>query len=118
MNIKTEVLTKLKSCIEDSAKYIPATVDSIILFGSYARGEQTIYSDLDIAIVRNTGVSRRSNEELNIEDMLQCAFENLLEVNVFYTQTVKLEVAESEWDTNYLIKKEGKLLWSSTAILH
>ena len=117
MNIKTDVIPKLNELVEQLAPNMPDCVDAVVLFGSYARNEQSLYSDLDIAIVRNTANPTRMLEELHVEQTLQ---DNLtpLEVNVFYTQASKVTMADSPWDTNYNIRTEGKVLWQSTATSH
>ena len=88
-------------------------LESIILYGSYARGEQTAESDVDIAVMLRKGYTEHMHDEmvdvvvdyeLDTELMLSIIpinFENYLEwknVLPFYKN----------------IEKEGIVLWKST----
>lgn len=97
-------------------KYIPLLKNhsplfkSAILFGSQARGEATIRSDIDIAIVMNDSsplTPRQRGDLIELSDDI----DTTISINLFFTSTSLLDNAESIFDTNFHIKKEGVLLW-------
>lgn len=69
----TEQLKKIKSCIGQYKKKIPFA----FLFGSWARGEQTPLSDIDMAIFFK---DMRESEKIKVEHQLSLLFDE--QVNV------------------------------------
>ena len=91
-------------------KELNANIDSLILFGSQARGTATITSDIDIAVVANGELPPRTRGELMcLADDMDSRFE----VNLFFTTRDNIENATEFFDTNSHIKKEGVVLWQS-----
>lgn len=105
MNIKTEALPKLKQAINKTTGILPIDVEKLVLFGSYARGEQNIYSDIDIAIVYKDNYTFFRQQEALFQQELQEQFSDNIEINFFRTTENKTGGA------NDFIKKEGITLW-------
>ena len=85
-------------------------VNSLILFGSQARGTATISSDIDIAVVTDGELSLCARGELlSLGDEIDVRFA----VNLFFTTKTALENATGDFDTNKYIKEEGVVLWPS-----
>jgi len=83
-------------------------VKSIILFGSHARGDSRLSSDIDIAIVSNNSLSHESR------GLIRCILDELhetVEINPFFTKQEYIEKANDYFDTNFYIKNEGIILW-------
>jgi predicted nucleotidyltransferase len=83
-------------------------VKSLILFGSQAKGEAMLSSDIDIAVVMDKpltsyerGVLRNLGEEID----------DRLKVNLFFTNPQNLKEAVGIFDTNKYIRDEGLILW-------
>ncbi|MBQ6441496.1 MAG: nucleotidyltransferase domain-containing protein [Lachnospiraceae bacterium] len=89
-----------------------ASLDRVILYGSYARGEQTEESDVDIAVI----LKGRNTEKMH-DDLLDIVVDYELDLEV------TMSVVPIEY-TNYLewnkvlpfyknIEKEGIVLWQA-----
>ena len=76
-----------------------------VLFGSYARSEAVITSDIDIAIVAEDplSVDRAKLREVTESSDIVC--------DLVYTTHEALASATRELDVNYWIKKEGIVIW-------
>ena len=85
-------------------------VDSIILFGSQARGTAKISSDIDIAVVMNESLTARERGKLLC---LGDEIDEHMVTNVFFTTRQALDKASDVFDTNTYIKEEGVVLWQS-----
>ena len=90
-------------------------VCKIFLFGSFARNEETIYSDVNLALVSigNRQVPRGASHDFKdaVEDELQKYNRT---VGWFTTNEYKLETSTEIFNTNTRIKEEGVLLWNRT----
>ena len=83
-------------------------VESLILFGSQAKGTATISSDVDIAVVMKKPLDAASRGNL------RCLGEYInpnIVTNLYFTTTEALENPQHHFDTNTYIKKEGIVLW-------
>ena len=83
-------------------------IDSLILFGSQARGDAILSSDVDIAVVMKTPLT---SEE---RGSLRCLGEDIddsIETNLFFTTRQAIEDSARIFDTNKYIKEEGVVLW-------
>jgi len=80
-------------------------VMEVYIFGSYARGEATIFSDVDIAVIHgeNCEVNRAALNEVvsHCEEDVQFTY---VDSDVFHSDDHPLHVSSS-------IKREGVLLW-------
>ena len=83
-------------------------VDSLILFGSQAKGTAVLSSDVDIAVVmdkqltpKERGTLRYLGDEIDAD----------VEVNLFFTTRQALNDAVGVFDTNKYIRDEGVILW-------
>ena len=83
-------------------------VDSLVLFGSCARGEATLSSDIDIAVVMKNDLTRRERAILR---SLGDEINQYIKVDLFFTNRQALDNAEGIFDTNVYIKNEGIQLW-------
>ena len=77
-----ELMHSLKEmCIKLSETY-GATLDSIVLYGSYARGEETPESDVDIAVILKVGNTEEMHDKMvDIVVDYESAIKKLLEKN-------------------------------------
>lgn len=100
---RDEVRTIVEEIIETSKK--DKHISAVYLFGSQARGESTINSDVDIAIVSDDP-SKVNRVFLNYT----AGFYNI-PCNFVYTTNDALIEPNSPFDVNYWIKTEGVLLW-------
>ena len=103
-------LTKMCSKLHD---IYGESMHKAILYGSYARGEQTSESDVDIAIIL-----RDSKDEENHAKMVDLVVDYELDLGVTLS-VVPLEMTQfAEWKTTLPfyknIDKEGIILWKST----
>lgn len=101
----TEMSCRLKSVYGEF-------LDKVVLYGSYARGEQSEYSDVDIAVILKDGNTEKMHDE-----MLDLVVDYELDL------AVTLSVVPIEYE-NYLewnrvlpyymnIEKEGIVLWQA-----
>lgn len=97
------VKAKLTFLVESVLREIPEC-EKIVLFGSYARMEQKIGSDLDILILTKKEIERDRRGEL------YAVFEENNADIVFYTKEI---FDKSEKLLVQQIKKEGILLWKN-----
>ncbi len=104
---------KLKSYIESLINAI--NVDSIILFGSYAKGNATEYSDIDLAIVSsdvNPLLPRWDNIKL-IKEKANIKFDPDLQIIPFTPQAFYDEEDSPIQSFINEIKKNGKVIYSN-----
>jgi predicted nucleotidyltransferase len=85
-------------------------VDSLILFGSQARGTATISSDVDIAVVMKGSLTPRERGELVC---LGDEIDSNIKTSLFFTTKQALDRADHVFDTNRYIRDEGVVLWQS-----
>ncbi|MCL2049254.1 MAG: nucleotidyltransferase domain-containing protein [Defluviitaleaceae bacterium] len=91
-------------------KQLNIQAESIILFGSQARGTATPKSDIDIAVVMRDSLTPRQRGEL------LCLGEEIdpsHTTNLFFTTRQAIETATDTFDTNKYIRDEGVVLWQS-----
>ena len=86
---------------------IPDTVEKLYLFGSYARKTNTVYSDIDIAVL--------VSEDFTIYDKadLYCLFSEIFpdrDTSLFITTEQALTTTNC-LDVNYSVREEGVLVW-------
>ena len=85
-------------------------INSLILFGSQAKGTATISSDIDIAVVMDGNLSPLERGKLlSLGDEIDMRFET----NLFFTTKNAIETAISNFDTNKYIREEGIVLWQA-----
>ena len=77
-----QVVSDLKSYIQNNQEALPQELDEIILFGSYARGDQNIKSDIDIAIIADRSLGFKA--KALVGEVLS-GFCEYLEINIFST---------------------------------
>ena len=106
------LLLSLKEMSERLCAVYGASLDKVILYGSYARGEQTEESDVDIAVILKDG-----NTEKMHDDMLDIVVDYELDLDVTLS-VVPIEYANYlEWNKELPfyqnIEKEGIVLWQA-----
>ena len=97
----------------DEFKKLSIQIHALVLFGSQARGTATISSDVDIAVVMDSSLTRRER------GILRCLGEDInpyVETNLFFTTLDDLANPTHHFDTNKYIKNEGVVLWGELAI--
>lgn len=91
--------------------YFGDDLDRVVLFGSYARGEERADSDIDLFVVVSKYEKRDTREKLN-----ELIYEYLLSDHKLFSIIVKDKNFVEEWeDTIDLfseIKKDGKLIYA------
>ena len=113
--ITAEVRDKLKKKIKDVEGLFPDGLVGIVLFGSHARDEAKLSSDVDIALVFDEAESNKAYSKALIGELLEGAF-LYLEMELFCTTVDKVLDTENKRDTNYWIREEGDVLWATTRI--
>jgi len=83
-------------------------INSLVLFGSQARGTAVLSSDIDIAVVMDAPLSSQERGELRGigEDI-----DFRINVDLFFTTRDALDNASGTFDTNKYIRDEGVVLW-------
>jgi len=92
------------------AKYKETGIEAeaLILFGSQARGDAVLSSDIDIAVVMNVPLTSKERGMLRgIGDEV----DHRIETNLFFTNRAALDAAHDIFDTNKYIREEGVVLW-------
>lgn len=101
----------LNSLIGRLKEYFGDDLDRVVLFGSYARGEERADSDIDLFVVVSKFEKRDTREKLN-----ELIYEYLLSDHKLFSIIVKEKNFVEEWeDTIDLfseIKKDGKLIYA------
>ncbi|MCR5656779.1 MAG: nucleotidyltransferase domain-containing protein [Butyrivibrio sp.] len=105
-------MKKLRNMSTDLKKIYGAYLQTVILYGSYARGEQTDESDIDIAIVLKKG---------NTESMHDSMIDTVVDYELDIAKTLSIVPIDYE---NYQewrkvlpfyknIDKEGIIIWKA-----
>ena len=95
-----EVATSIKTVHPDS---------TVILFGSYARGEQQVDSDLDICILVPELTYRRADMEIDAACAIREGFPLPMDI-LLYTHDEFEEKAKKKFLVQHQIKNEGIVL--------
>ena len=100
---------EIKEIICRHQHLLETSVCQVYLFGSFARNEETVYSDVDLALVsiENSQAPRGTSHD----------FKSAVEVELqkyFTTNEYNIETSTGLFNTNTRIKEEGVLLWSRT----
>jgi len=83
-------------------------VDSLILFGSQARGTALVSSDIDIAVVMTEPLTHRQRGELIC---LPDEVDDIYDVDLYFTTKVAVDTGDGIFNTNKYIREEGLKLW-------
>ena len=87
----------IKQYVEAVKKIYGSHVRQIILYGSYARGDYTDSSDVDVMILVKIPEDQIRDYTDRVSD---CAFENLMKYGVDISPVVKNEAHFNEWSDN------------------
>lgn len=109
--VNPELMKSIKRMSKDLAELYGDELDKIVLYGSYARGEQTAESDVDIAVVLKV------TDEKNHEMMIDIVVDYELDLGVTLS-VVPIEYGQyMEWKDSLPfyknIEKEGIVLWKT-----
>ena len=92
-----KVADTLKKVVASVTAEMPGIVEQIILYGSYARGDYTDSSDVDVMILVKIPEDQIRDYTDRVSD---CAFENLMKYGVDISPVVKNETHFNEWSDN------------------
>ena len=106
----SDVIPNLQKFISAVSYRLPANLNKIIVFGSYAKGEAKVSSDLDLALVFKSETSNEKIDRVVAQDILD-EFDEFLEINLFCTNQDKIDTIQDKFNANYWIREEGKLIW-------
>jgi len=106
-----DVVPNLKNFIESVSHQLPENLEKIIVFGSYARGEATIRSDVDIALVFGGEEPTQRADKVAV-DMALYDFDDILHIDLYCTNQTRIDTEQNVMRPNYWIREEGKLLWT------
>ena len=88
-------------------------IRAIYLFGSEARGEARLTSDIDIALISDAPLTYKERRAFS----QQFDEVDYPHINIINTLTTSLD-AESDLHVGYHIKREGLLLYERKALVH
>ena len=109
------VVEDIKKVLHDTEHLIDKRIEKILLFGSFARGEETVYSDIDIALVCKGSDRLERGSAYEFKDVVEEEIQKMhREVGWFSTNEHNLDTSKGVFNTNTRIKKEGILLWMRT----
>ena len=86
-------------------------ISKIILFGSAARGDYSIHSDIDIAVITTESINNQHKKMVARAVAEFETLESLLEINCFYATDASLSLASHWSDPCVDIRKDGVVLW-------
>jgi len=106
-----EAKTRLPELLDEVANSIKSVhpESTIILFGSYARGEQNEESDLDICILVHELTSGRTDMRVDVYSAIRRDFPLPIDV-LLYTHDEFEESAKKRSRMQYKIKNEGVII--------
>ena len=114
LNADKALMSTLRQMIHDLQSIYGASLQAVILYGSYARGTQTEESDVDIAVV----LSEKPDKALT-NAMIDCVASYELEcgrvLSVIDINAEMLKRWESTIPFYKNIRKEGITLWNAVA---
>ena len=104
---------KIKSEITQYIKRLKKTVnpESVILFGSFARGEATKWSDIDLLVIAD--YKTKSDERFNLLYKLRSGLVKDHDINAFGLTREEFETVKP-WSIFADIKKEGRILYQKS----
>ena len=84
-------------------------IEYIVLFGSEARGEAVLTSDVDIAVVSAAPLSRAERLSVDLADS-DASFDDV-NYRIIYTLLKDLDTSD-KMNVNYYIKREGVVIYA------
>jgi len=92
----------------DQFEQLNFDIDSLILFGSQAKGTAILSSDIDIAVVMDKHLSPQERGTLrDLGDEIDMR----IKLDLFFTTQQALSNATDIFNTNKYIRDEGVVLW-------
>ena len=112
LNSSRNLAKTVRSLVRELRKIYGGCLESVILYGSYARGEQTYESDVDIALKLTPGYDRAQYNQ-----MIDCVAEKELECDRVLSVIDIDSTKYNEWKDIvpfYMnIQREGIVLWQA-----
>ena len=108
----TRILTQLR---EELSRALPDNLQQVTLYGSYARGDARVDSDVDLLVVLRQAneADREAVHQIAYQLMWDTDFQHVLALNIIDLNHYRLLKDErSSYFKN--IEHEGKLLWPAT----
>ena len=105
-----DVVPNFQKFIPTIAHLLPENLNNIIVFGSYARGEAKVGSDLDLALVADAASPIERLDREITRDILS-GFSEFLEISLFCTNQTKIDTTQNKFDANFWIREEGETIW-------
>lgn len=113
--ITAQVREKLSQRIQAVESQFPKGLAGIVLFGSHARNQATIRSDVDLACIFTTAEAQQREDKPLLMGLFEDTF-RYLDIDLFCTTVDKLLHTEKKNDANYWIREEGDVIWKATRI--
>ena len=88
------------------------SIDKIILYGSYARGEENVGSDVDIALLLKTDISQEKHDKM-IEIVVDYELELAVSLSVIPIEAKNYLEWKNTLPFYRNIEKEGIILWKT-----
>jgi len=92
------------------------SLSKIILFGSVARGDNTIKSDVDLAIITQAPICSAQRKMITRAVAEFETLESMLDIDCFYSTEEALATANHWSDPRTSIREEGITLWQAERI--
>lgn len=114
-NMKPNLVETLKNIINENNHLLEDSIEKIYLFGSFARKEETIYSDVDIALVYRDDINAKRGSSSEFKSILEkeIRFFNR-EIGWFSTNEHNIKKSTGIFNTNTRIREEGVPIWIRT----
>ena len=110
LNADKVLSAALKAVVSDMAAIYGESLKSVILYGSYARGEQTPESDVDIALLLDRKPGKRQGERMT-DRLAQIELECGKVLSVIDIQKKQFDIWKDSLPFYRNIEKEGIELW-------
>ncbi len=112
--VSCEIENLINQTLEELKKLFNIKLNSVFLFGSYARGDFDEYSDIDFMALVDTNLNEINsfNESIaNIENKLSIANENCITISITVQQTERFIKYKDALPFYANIEKEGVRLY-------
>lgn len=105
-------IERLKEAIIKIKEWAGDNLEEVILFGSYARGEQHKFSSIDILIVLNKSYKRFISRKAELERLLNESGAIPLIDPLIYTENELIDLINKMESFIVSVLKEGIVLWN------
>lgn len=102
----------IEDMCEDIEKIYGDALEKIVLYGSYARGEQTDESDVDIALIQNDKANEKMHDEMT-DIVVDYELEQGITLSIVPIEYVQYQQWNRVLPFYKKIDKEGIVLWKA-----